>query len=147
MRTWDTNKSCDETRCSGDSLPWCLGQINFARHKLVRLTWSTLNVVCEKKKKNHPQNLMSKFTRSKEKCNTWKVLLFHIIFRGKITDVQLDERSQRKNWLPGENKSENHCLKPFLDLFYVKKGKTIKDITFFFFSNSFFSEWMPFLNQ
>lgn len=93
MRTCLVNESCRGTRCY--SLLWCSGQINVAMPRLVKLTWNTLNVVSEKKKSS--SGFYVQTYEREEKRNTWKVFLFHIVFRGIITDLQVDERNQRKN--------------------------------------------------
>lgn len=108
MRTCLVKKSYDGTRCY--SLLWCSGRINVAKPSFSKLTWNTLNVISEKKKKKKSSSgFHGQIYKREEKCNTWKVLLFHIIFREKIANLQVDERNQRKKH--GEKKPENHSLK------------------------------------
>lgn len=139
LRTFLVNESWDGTRCC--SLLWCSSQINVAMPSLVKLTWNTLNVISEKKS-NPPQDFQT-YKRG-EKCNTWNVLPFHIIFRGKITDLQVEERNQRKKLVTWWKET----WKPFFKAFFkvlkcisIKKGKLLKTLTF---SQTFFSEWRPF---
>lgn len=77
------NESSDGTRCSGDSLLWCLGQINVARHKLVKLRWSTLNVVWGKKK-NLLQDLMSKSIKEKKNATPEQCSFFTLYSGAKL---------------------------------------------------------------
>lgn len=123
------------------SLFWCLGQIHVARYKLVKLTWNTQYGLGRSVWGEFSPGFDIQIYKRRERCNTWEMLLFHIIFRDRISDLHLGKRNQRKNGLPGEKKFWKPLFETMFKCILLKRRKLSKLQQFF--ANSFFSEWRP----
>lgn len=79
---------------------------------LVKLSWNILNVISEKKR-NPRQDFKSQPIKEEKNATPGMCSFFTLYLGGEVTDLQVDERNQRKTWSPGEKKPEKHPLKQF----------------------------------